>query len=177
MKWKILMKQQASKSVTDQRSTSKLVNKRQLPTKLGAKPSNYTFKRSQWAIKNMGCCLLSEAAIAIRRVTVASSNHQVRILALWGDRRFRSNPGGTEGSSTMSPFIGTFDNYDSLQRSMIPCDQQLFHSRNRDASRLSLGGAGAMLLSSDSHWSGINFTVDKLDINFINVNAILKINS
>jgi hypothetical protein len=29
-------------------------------------------------------------------------------------RRFRSNPGGTaEGSSTMSPFIGTFDNHDS----------------------------------------------------------------
>jgi hypothetical protein len=40
-----------------------------------------TFKRSQWAIKNMGCCLQSEVTIANRRVTVAPSMHQVRTLA------------------------------------------------------------------------------------------------
>jgi hypothetical protein len=40
-----------------------------------------TFKRSQWAIKNMGCCLQSEVTIANRRVTVAPSMDQVRTLA------------------------------------------------------------------------------------------------
>jgi hypothetical protein len=70
------MKQQASKSVTDQRLSS--LNKRQPPTKLGVGPLNH-LQKVRVGNKNMGCCLLSEAAIANRRVTVAPSSP---ILAL-----------------------------------------------------------------------------------------------
>jgi hypothetical protein len=161
----------------------------------------------------MVCCLLSEAAIANRRVTVAPYMHQVRTLvrceigSVTHSQRFRSNPGGTaEESSTMSPFTVIFDNHDSLQRATIhdtvailhgtrvncpyyrrrrttcvggtTCswsnrsdlkyDQQLSNSRNRDASRLRLGG---LMLRFDRACDQAHSVV-QLDVNFINVNGI-----
>jgi hypothetical protein len=41
--------------------------------KLGAGSRQTIFKRSKWAVKNMRCCLLSEATIANRRVTVGGA--------------------------------------------------------------------------------------------------------
>jgi hypothetical protein len=43
----------------------------------------------------MGCYLLSEAAIAIRRVTVAPSMHEVRTFALWGVKSIQNDPFST----------------------------------------------------------------------------------
>jgi hypothetical protein len=57
----------------------------------------------------MGCCLLSEAAIANRRVTVAPSMHQVRTCEVRNrfrmnhSRRFRSNPGETAETAQYAP--------------------------------------------------------------------------
>jgi hypothetical protein len=88
MKWKILMKQQDFKSDTDQRLSS--LNKRKPPTKLGAGMSNHLQKVSVGSQK-YGCCLLSEAAIVNRRVTVTPSMHQVHTLALWGAKSVQND--------------------------------------------------------------------------------------
>jgi hypothetical protein len=129
----------------------------------------------------MGCCLLTEAAIENRRVTVAPSMHQVRTLALWGAKLIQNDPFSTfqakskknsekvihnviihrniwqpwfsstihdtvailQGTRVNRPYYRSWsktyrrDNLLLVNRNDLPCDQQLFNSRNRDASRLS----------------------------------------